>query len=321
MKFFELAFVVAFVTKSGQCRDLWSADLPNVSSGVLEKGKPLRLEGNYSQVQISDINGTLYSDLLSQLHGVKELRIWRHHITEIEKGALCSSPSVKTIELDFYLDSEPITLSKDVFANCNNLEELILEFYGGLPKPVIIAPDAFENLPNLYLLAIQGHKITHLNERSLRKVNKQSLIHLTLSYCEIEEIDVNVFENFNNLEALYIINNRKLDHLPKNLFRNLSKLKILSLRGNNLQDLTWDEFEGLSSLKKLQISNNKISSFDADKIAAFLPHLESLNIENNPPKCKQKEAFVEELKRKLHHLVDVIYKFDPGFYDSCEQED
>jgi Leucine-rich repeat (LRR) protein len=70
----------------------------------------------------------------------------------------------------------------------------------------------------------------------------------------------------------------------------------------------------------LNIAENQISSFDADKIAANFPNLKSLYIQQNPLPCKEKEAFVNQLKTKLKKLVDVEYKFDPGFYDSCEQD-
>jgi Leucine-rich repeat (LRR) protein len=94
----------------------------------------------------------------------------------------------------------------------------------------------------------------------------------------------------------------------------------LTLRRNRIQNLTWDEFEGLNNLEVLSIAENQISFFDADKIATNFPNLKSLYIELNPPSCKEKEAFVNQLKPKLKKLVEVEYKFDPGFYDSCEQD-
>ncbi|RZB49875.1 LRR 8 domain containing protein [Asbolus verrucosus] len=222
-------------------------------------------------------------------------------------------PSVKNLRLDFYRNDGTVTLTKDVFANCDNLEELILVFDHG--EPEITAPDAFEKLPNLKKLAIQDYNITLLTENSLKK-----LINIILLK-NIEEIDAKVFENFNNLKEIAIVNNRKLTHLTNNLFKNVPKLKKLSLFRNRFQNLTWDEFEGLSSLEELNIFGNRITSFNADKIATYLPNLQSLSIKDNPLSCKQREVFVEKLKAKLSNLEDVSFKVDSGYYDSCEQED
>jgi Leucine-rich repeat (LRR) protein len=138
--------------------------------------------------------------------------------------------------------------------------------------------------------------------------------------CNIQEIDSDTFEDLTNLETIVMIHNEMLQKIPKGLFKNTPKLKTLTLSGNNIQDLTWDEFEGLTNLEILNVGRNRISSFDADKISTNFPNLKSLSIELNPLPCKEREAFVNQLKTKLKKLVDVEYKFDSGFADSCEQD-
>jgi Leucine-rich repeat (LRR) protein len=259
---------------------------------------------------------TIYSDSLSQL-GVSELRIFVTDDTKIEDGALCSSPTLKVLEINFDYTNTTPALTKNILKNCNNLEELLL-VYDHNKGPHQIDHNALESLSSLKGLHFQGYNVTHLKKDFLKIPN--TLTTLFFGTCNIQEIDSDTFENLTNLETIVMIHNEKLQKIPKGLFKNTPKLKTLTLRNNEIKDLTWDEFEGLTNLEELNIAQNRISSFDADKMATNFPNLKGLYIESNPPPCKEKEAFVNQLKTKLKKLVEVEYKFDPGYFDSCEQE-
>jgi Leucine-rich repeat (LRR) protein len=308
---------VLFLLKHIHCRSLWDSDFPEVSGVTLEKGKPILLPENYTKVQIRGFNGTtIYSDSFSQL-GVSDLRIRVTDVTKIEDGALCSSPTLKILEVGFHSTNTPPALTKNVFENCNKLEELLLVFDVN-NGPYHINQNALEDLSSLKELQFQGYNFTHLKKDFLKIPN--TVTTLLFSYCSIQEIDSDTFEDLTNLETIVMIHNEKLQKIPKGLFKNTPKLKTLTLSGNNIQDLTWDEFEGLTNLEILNVGRNRISSFDADKISTNFPNLKSLSIELNPLPCKEREAFVNQLKTKLKKLVDVEYKFDSGFADSCEQD-
>jgi Leucine-rich repeat (LRR) protein len=282
----------------------------------LEKGKPIELLENYNKVQIGGLNGTIYSDTLSQL-GVSELQIFVTDDTKIEDGALCSSPTLNVLEINFdYINTTP-ALTKNTLENCNKLEELLL-VYDFDKGPHQLDHNALESLSSLKGLHFQGYNVIHLKKDFLKIPN--TLTTLVFETCSIQKIDSDTFEDLTNLETIGIINNDKLQKIPKGLFKNTPKLKTLMLSSNGIQDLTWDEFEGLANLEELNIRENRISSFDANKMAANFPNLKSLRIELNPLPCKGKEAFVNQLKTKLKKLVDVEYKYDPGFYDSCEED-
>jgi Leucine-rich repeat (LRR) protein len=200
--------------------------------------------------------------------------------------------------------------------NCNKLEELLL-VYDFDKGPHQIDHNALESLSSLKGLHFQGYNVTHLKKDFLKIPN--TVTTLFFSTCNIQEIDSDSFADLTNLETIGIIHNDKLKKIPKGLFKNTPKLKTLTLRSNRIQNLTWDEFEGLANLEELNIRENRISSFDADKMATNFPNLKSLRIELNPLPCKEKEAFVNQLKTKLKKLVDVEYKFESGYFDSCEQ--
>jgi Leucine-rich repeat (LRR) protein len=315
VKLLAVIFVI-FLLKEIHCRFLWEADFPEVSGVTLEKGKPIELLKNYTKVQIRGLNGTIYSDSLSQL-GVSELRIFVTDDTKIDDGALCSSPRLKVLEINFDHTNSTPALTKNTLENCNKLEELLLVYDFG-KGPHQLDHNALESLSSLKGLHFQGYNVIHLKKDFLKIPN--TLTTLVFETCSIQEIDSDTFEDLTNLETIGIINNDKLQKIPKGLFKNTPKLKTLTLSSNGIQDLTWDEFEGLANLEELNIRENRISSFDADKMAANFPNLKSLRIELNPLPCKEKEAFVNQLKTKLKKLVDVEYKYDPGFYDSCEED-
>jgi Leucine-rich repeat (LRR) protein len=242
---------------------------------------------------------------LSQL-GLSEVRIFVYEDTKIEDGALCSSPTLKFLKIDFYSHNTTPTLTKNILENCNNLEELILA-YSFDRNPYRIDQNALESLSSLKGLHFQGYNVTHLKKDFVKIPD--TVTTLFFAKCSIQEIDSDTFEDLTNLETIGIIHNEKLQKIPKGLFKNTPKLKTLILEGNSIQNLTWDEFEGLANLEGLSMSENQISSFDADKIATNFPNLKNLSIELNPFPCRETEAFVNKLKSKLKNLVNVDTSF------------
>jgi hypothetical protein len=85
------------------------------------------LSNNYTKVQIRGLNGTIYSDSLSQL-AVPELQILLTDVTKIEHDALCCSPTLKVLEINFYYNNTTPALTKNTLENCNKLEELLLMY-------------------------------------------------------------------------------------------------------------------------------------------------------------------------------------------------
>jgi hypothetical protein len=304
---------VLFLLQNIHFGSLWAAGFSEVSVVTLEKGKPIQVPKNYTTVQITGLNGTIYSDSLSQL-GVSELRIFVYDGTKIEDGALCSSPTLKFLEIYFYSTNTTPTVTKNILENCNNLEELILAYFSD-KNPSRIDQNALESLSSLKGFHLRGYNVTHLKKDFVKIPD--TVTTLFLSGCSINEIDSDTFEDLTNLESIGIMHNKQLKKIPKGLFKNTPKLKTLMLRGNSIQNLTWDEFEGLANLEGLSMPENQISSFDADKMATNFPNLKSLSIELNRAPCRETEAFVNKLKSKLKKLVDVEYKFKTAFYDSC----
>jgi Leucine-rich repeat (LRR) protein len=139
-----------------------------------------------------------------------------------------------------------------------------------------------------------------------------------MSNLHIVQLDSNVFDDLTNLEELEIVHDIELTGLPKGLFKKTPKLKRLVLSDNKLQNLTWEEFEGLSSLEELDLFDNQITYLDASKIAKNLPKLKILFTEMNLLPCGHRKHFRKEIKEKFHRSVEVPERY-PDLYISCDE--
>jgi Leucine-rich repeat (LRR) protein len=209
---------------------------------TLEQGKPLQLQHNYTKLQLMDLNGTLDAQFLSQLAPVTNLRLYLTRITKIEAGAVCTFPTLRRFELSFNRDVNVPILKRNIFENCEKLEELNL--VGAYGNPSKLEPNTFldlKNLKNLNLLFLDLH---HLKKEYFGGL--KSLTHLAIIDCNLQEVDEDTFYEIDSLKELAIVFNSKFSHLPMNLFKNARNLEKLFLFANNITGLTWDEFEGLS---------------------------------------------------------------------------
>lgn len=222
---------------------------------------------------------------------------------------MCSLPTLKTLEVNFSSYKDVPVVTKNLFQNCNQVEEVTLVFdkHNG---PDQMDQNVLEGFSNVDQLHIIGYNIDHFHKLSWK--TSTSPTELSLLSCNIHEIDSGALEDLENLKVLSIGDNRQLTKLPRGLFKNTPKLHTLNLRRNAIEDLTWEEFEDLTNLEDLDIGENRISVFDVEKIATNLPNLKKLSIDGNPQPCKQKEDFVNELKSKLKK-VEVEYKCGPGY--------
>jgi Leucine-rich repeat (LRR) protein len=296
-----------------QCKSIWSQDLPVLYHVTLEQGKPLQVQHCYTKLQLMDLNGTLDAQFLSQLAPVTHLRLYLTRITKIEAGAVCTFPTLRRFELSFKEDAKVPILRRNIFENCEQLEELSL--VGSYGNPSKLEPNTFLDLVNLKNLSLMYLDLHHLKKEYFGGL--KSLTHLDIAQCNVQQIDEDTFYELDSLKQLTVFFNSKFSHLPMNLFKNARNLEKLFLVANNLTGLTWDEFEGLSSLRELQIGRNKITSFDADKIAKNMPNLSVFYSETGSTKFNGK-YFASQLESKLNHSVAVSFRFELKFYTELE---
>jgi Leucine-rich repeat (LRR) protein len=121
---------------------------------------------------------------------------------------------------------------------------------------------------------------------------------LDLSKKIIKTIDLNSFDDFSNLNKLYLQNN-EIAALQPSVFSKLVKLHVLKLNDNKLVDLDAKTFEGLGKLYKLSLKNNQLKTL-ADDTFSGLVELAFLELLNNKiaqlgPKIFQNTKSLNEL--------------------------
>lgn len=301
LRFLQILFTFVFLEK---CSSFVTENTKIIFAENLNIKKPIKLYENIAHLQIQGLKETLYFETFSQLFNVSNLKIFNNQIRKIEKGAICSSPSLKSLELNFAGNAYAPTLTKQSFTLCKfQLQELFLRF--DFDNPSKLEVDALEDL-KLKSFGLQCYWIGSLHRKFLH-LHHQSLVSLVLSNCYIYDIKEDFFNDMINLESLEISHNRNLTYLPRNLFKKNLKLKNLSLKNNRLREISWNIFDNLKDMEFLDLSGNRLAHFDAEQIASFMPSLKKLLILKNLVPCKLKEAFAEDLENKLKNSVKVVY--------------
>lgn len=166
------------------------------------------------------------------------------------------------------------------------------------------------NLSNLCISSLEGLRqvpdiqtVTHLdlNGNKLRKIPPYAfngfgnLQQLFLYYNQIRDIAPKAFFGLNALNFLALMGN-KIQHVSAEEFANLPRLEYLILQSNQISSV--GSFEGVRSLKSLNLAQNKISSVP-DKVRNGLGNLQYLNLSGNP----LSEALKQALKSQFGDRV------------------
>lgn len=99
-------------------------------------------------------------------------------------------------------------------------------------------------------LNLAGTGISHIT-----RLETPFLQNLNLSYNEISEIPEKVFERPTLLEVLDLSNNNIASISGTKVWNKLKNLEVIDLSSNPIKTIVQDDFEGLQSLKRLNISN------------------------------------------------------------------
>jgi Leucine-rich repeat (LRR) protein/protein-tyrosine phosphatase len=172
-------------------------------------------------------------------------------------------------------------------ANLPNLEILNLS-----SNRIQEVPDNIGTLESLNELILTGNQIKKISPQ-ITKLKKLTQIYFTSN--QLTEIP----ENFGELSSLVTLDFRKnqIKRLPPKIFANMPNVKIIDLSYNKLRELP--TVDHLSTLKELNVSNNKLTQFPESILDLAINHtLKKLDISCNYlaklPKCRQEH--IDKLK-------------------------
>ncbi|XP_065296658.2 protein toll-like [Dermacentor albipictus] len=135
-------------------------------------------------------------------------------------------------------------------------------------------PSSLTTAKHLLWLQVRWNRIKHL-EGTLRLLE---LKELDLSYNEIEMISEDYLRGLPSLEKFLLISN-KIKHLPRNLFRNTTRLKTVKLSNNQLSSID-GLFDRQHRLEVLHLMGNFIRDTDS-LVKSKLPNLKEVRLEKN----------------------------------------
>lgn len=207
---------------------------------------------------------------------IATLKLNINKIVFMNLTALKGLHSLKTLRLDNNFITE---LFNGTFEDQLNLEILNLRNN----RMAVIFGRTFQNLRNLTTLDLGGNKITHIKEFGF--VGLRRLSKLYLDGNRLKNIDTSLYRDFHNTLTVLDLQGNQIRFLKEHTsspFKNLSRLSDLKLDGQQPYGLTvipYKFFHGLSSLKSLYLTNNKIYKFPPD-VFDDLKSLRFLSLDN-----------------------------------------
>ncbi|KYM97270.1 Insulin-like growth factor-binding protein complex acid labile subunit [Cyphomyrmex costatus] len=173
-----------------------------------------------------------------------------------------------------------------LYLNSNNLALLNASTFEGLTKLQILDLSA-NSLEEIHKLAFQDNidlRLLNLSYNSLHRFPYlMSLVTtLDLSFNLINHFRANSLEDLSRIRSLYLKDNN-LQSLPRSL--NSRTLRILDVQRNRLVELHNDSFAELPSLQKVDLSGNRLTEAMNPNIFQNNLDLKIVRLDDNPWRC------------------------------------
>lgn len=288
----------------------------------LRRLQTLRLDNNL----LSD----LFNDTFEDLSDLKSLNLRNNRIAVIFNHTFRNLKNLTTLDLggNKITHFEPSGLHgleclSKLYLDGNNLKSIDSSSYHifqntltvldlrqnqiNFNKDINISP--FMNLTKLYDLKLDEQRPhgLHILPRTLFR-GLYNLKSLYLTNNNIAYLAPDVFSDLKNLDFLTLDNCCVgPTKLPPGIFKNLTKLTILTVENLGIQNLSTEVFGNISQLKKIQLNHNVMQTFPLSVLES-LSKLQYLDIRNVPLTCTCDNSLLQNWTVNNTH-VQVIYLF------------
>lgn len=248
----------------------------------------------------------IFNDTFRNLKNLTILDLGGNKITHFQPSGLWGLERLSKLYLDGNNLKTIDSSSYHVFQNTLTVLDLrqnMIHF----EKDMHFSP--FVNLTKLYDLKLDEQKPygLHILPRTLFR-GLYSLRSLYLTNNMIAYLTADVFRDLKHLHFL------SLDNccvgptsLPAGIFKNLTKLSILTVENMGIQNLSTEVFGNISQLKKVQLNHNVMQTFPVTVLKS-LTKLRYLDIRNVPLSCTCENSLLKNWTMN-NQKVQVIYLY------------
>ncbi|XP_014786811.1 leucine-rich repeat transmembrane neuronal protein 4 isoform X2 [Octopus bimaculoides] len=261
---------------------------------------------------ISQLSETTFQGMVN----LQYLSLTHNDISNIDNKAFEGLLSL--IHLD--LSHNRIANIDEIFYTLQKLEFLDLSWnrFYSLPSGI------FKSQGRLKTLILDGNNMQNIYSYSFQWL--RSLLHLSLSNCQLFSIATDLFTITRNLISLDLSSNGLTKPLMLNILRSLPNLRTLSLYNNTIYKLEKNQFSGINldtlnlsrnnlrqifdatfkyfNTKHLDLSLNSIDHLDSGSLHPMAPQLEYLSLAGNPLQKLPVNAFTELYRLRELNLSD-----------------
>ncbi|XP_077381836.1 toll-like receptor 3 isoform X2 [Festucalex cinctus] len=244
----------------GLCRALpllQTLDVDHNEVHVVQE-KDLSACGSLTRLRLSSNRLKLRGEVFAGLQSLKFLDVSKNNLNSAKLGSRPQMPDLVELRLGFNTFS---TLAEDDFALFNHSASLqVLNLESATIKTV--EPGSFQPISHLRVLIMDGSNMgttaisklcAALSGTSLRKLSLQRMKLVTLTSGTFKDLQQT------NVTSLDLSGNG-LGKIEEGSFRWLGKLDALVLSDNNIKHLTKQTFQGLDSLKQLDLRKALVKS-------------------------------------------------------------
>lgn len=187
---------------------------------------------------------------------------------------LNQNKDIKSFKAEHNRITELESCTRNNTVSFEDLEHLSFQFN----RILRVNSHAFAHTPNITSLKLNMNTIAFLHRQALSGLQKLETLQLDNNL--LTDLFYENFEDQFNLKTLNLRSNR-ISVIFNKTFRNLINLNVLDLGGNTITHFEPLGLYGLTSLSKLYLDDNKLTTIDASLYHAFYDKLTLLNLQSN----------------------------------------